>query len=182
MGASSWTLLLELCVSSLRATRNWSQIPCMNICPIKMILILIIIVHSCQQWHDRWSSTVHIVVFSVVKIYSDIHKTPSHLQSLRDLKRKPCNFPWFNWVIYIWGIYILIRSSVPQQSHWLTLSLDDILWTHYERRDANDWHGPCSMNIRRSQLVSDTASEEQLAASVCLISHCSCAGTGNMLA
>lgn len=56
------------------------------------------------------------------------------LQSLRDLERKLCNFPWFNWVIYIWGIYILIRPSVPQQSHWLTLSPDDILWTHYEQR------------------------------------------------
>lgn len=48
--------------------------------------------------------------------------------------------------------------------------------------DANDWHGPRSMNIRWCQLVSDTASEEQLAASVRLISYCSCAGTGNMLA
>lgn len=51
---------------------------------------------------------------------------------LQEFKGKPCNFLWFNWAIYIWDIYILIRSSVPQQSHWLTLSLDDILWTHYE--------------------------------------------------
>ena len=72
--------------------------------------------------------------FTTVKLRSDIHNPWNRLQSLRDLERELCNFPWFNWVIYIWGIYILIRPSVPQQSHWLTLSLDDILWTHYEQR------------------------------------------------
>lgn len=65
-------------------------------------------------------------------IFLNMFTTPATISSLGDLKRKPCNFLWFNRVIYVWGIYILIMSAVPQRSHWLTLSLDDILWTHHE--------------------------------------------------
>lgn len=104
----------------------------------------LISVSLCQQWHEPTDDLAQFTVVSLSTAKICYDETLNRLQSLRDLKREPCNFLWFNWVIYIWGIYILIRSSVPQQSHWLTLSSDDILWTHYERRDANDWHGPCS--------------------------------------
>lgn len=128
-----------------------------NRCSLCALTIHIYIFHlmSAITWANTLSSTVHTCVFP----QPFQRWKPQTIYKLRDLKMKPCNFPWFNWDIYIWCIYILIKSSVPQPSHWLTLSLDDILWTHYERRDANGWHGPCSMNIRWSQLVSDTAFE-----------------------
>lgn len=73
----------------------------------------------------------HLVPLSA-SIFLNVFTTPATVSSLGDLKRKPCNFLWFNRLIYVWGIYILIMSAVPRRFHWLTLSLDDILWTHHE--------------------------------------------------
>lgn len=84
-----------------------------------------------RPWHQQRPESASTSLSACI-FHSRVYNPCSHLQRLRDLKRKPCNFLWFNKVIYIWGIYILIMSSVPQRSHWLTLSLDDILWTHHE--------------------------------------------------